>query len=81
MIDLTNLTVKEVPELFLKKDEIFKENVFDMQNLKKIDSSGIAFLVQWAKTKENNLLKVKNMHNVARALIKTLCVQSLFIEV
>lgn len=81
MIDLTNLTVKEVPELFIKRDEIFKDDIFDMQNLKKIDSSGIAFLVQWAKTKENNTLKIKNMHNIAKALIKTLCVQSLFIEV
>lgn len=78
-LNFTDLSVNQVPKLYKRRQEIFKSNVFDMSQVTKIDSSGIAFLVKWSKACPNKKLKIKNIKEEAKALITVFHVDSLFI--
>ena len=71
MDNLTELTFATVPKLWKQRDEIFRKSVFDMQNIKKIDAAGAAYLVQWAKTLDNKKIKLLNVSQTAVNLITT----------
>lgn len=78
MYDFDSLTVSNVPALWERRDEIFKDSVFDMGQMQSVDSAGIAFLAQWALSKHDKKLKLQNVSDSALALIKTLGVSDLF---
>ena len=78
MFNLSDLTVNNVPRLWEFRDEIFKNESFDMQNVKAIDSAGIAFLVKWALKCDSHKLTILNMKDNALALIHTFGVLDLF---
>lgn len=78
MYDFDSLTVSNVPALWERRHEIFKDSVFDMDQMQSVDSAGIAFLAQWALSKQDKKLKLQNISDSALALIKTLGVSELF---
>lgn len=78
MFNLLDLTVNNVPKLWEFRDEIFKQQSFDMQNVTAIDSAGIAFLVKWALSCDNKKLIIFNIKDNALALINTFGVLELF---
>lgn len=51
----SDLRVNSVIQYYAQKDEIFKANVVDLGELKALDSSAVAFLVQFAKSKGENV--------------------------
>lgn len=53
------LTTTNVVKLWEKHDELFLSNIVDLTKVDEIDSSGIAFLVLWAKKLESKKLKIK----------------------
>ena len=71
MDNLTELTFTTVPKLWKQRGEIFKNSVFDMQNIRKIDAAGAAYLVQWAKSLDNKKIKLLNVSQTAVNLITT----------
>lgn len=78
-LNVDTLTHVEVSNLWEKREEIFKADKVDLQGLKRVDSAGVAFLVQWAKSRpEQKLILVHSSQNV-RALIQTFRLSPLFI--
>ena len=78
MDNLTELTFATVPLLWKQRETIFKDSVFDMQNIKKIDAAGAAYLVQWAKSHENKKIKLLNVSKTAVNLITTYRLNEIF---
>ena len=78
MDNLTELTFATVPLLWKQRETIFKDSVFDMQNIKKIDAAGTAYLVQWAKSQENKKIKLLNVSKTAVNLITTYRLNEIF---
>ncbi len=78
MEDLTELTFATVPELWKHREKMFSESVFDMQNIKKIDAAGAAYLVQWAKSQDNKKIKLLNVSKSAVNLISTYRLNEIF---
>lgn len=77
-LDLEKLTHVEVSELWDKRSEIFQQDQVDLQGIKQVDSAGVAFLVQWAKSRpEHKLTIVHSTHNT-RSLIRTFRLAPLF---
>ncbi len=76
--DLTKLTHVEVAELWKRRDQIFSLAEAELKDNQAIDSAGIAFLVQWAKSKPEHKLVVRHASDTVRALIKTFRLESLF---
>lgn len=76
--DLTRLTHVEVAKLWQRRDEIFVLSEAQLKDNQAIDSSGIAFLVQWAKSKESNKLTLRHPSSTVRALVKTFHLEPLF---
>ncbi|MGN0916535.1 MAG: lipid asymmetry maintenance protein MlaB [Succinivibrio sp.] len=72
------LSFATVPELWKKRAEIFKEDSIDLKNTSHIDSAGIAFLLKWAKTKNNGKLVVLNASKQTLDLIHTYKLNELF---
>lgn len=75
----SRLCSDNIPMLYEHRDEIFKEDSFNFNGLEDIDSSGIAFLVQWAKSKDNQKLELINTSAKAKSLIQTFRLEPLFI--
>ncbi len=71
MEGLKELTFATVPALWKQRDEIFKNPVFDMKDITKIDAAGAAYLVQWAKTLDSKKIKLLNVSQSAVNLITT----------
>ena len=78
METLTELTFANVPQLWKQRESFFKNSVFDMKNIRKIDAAGAAFLVQWAKTQENKKIKLLNVSKTAVNLISTYKLNEIF---
>lgn len=76
--DLTKLTHVEVAKLWEQHRDIFTAEQVDLASNKAIDSSGIAFLVQWAKSLPNKVLVIKNASANVRSLIQTFHLEPLF---
>lgn len=77
-LNVDKLTHVEVSELWNKRQEIFKQDKVDLLNIKQVDSAGVAFLVQWAKSlPQHKLTLIHSTHNV-RSLIKTFRLAPLF---
>lgn len=77
-ISFEKVTHVEVTSLWAKRDEIFKADVLDLKDNKIIDSAGIAFLVQWAKTTPQKRLTILNGSSNVQSLIKVFKVGPLF---
>ena len=54
--DFKIMTHVEVAQMWESRAKIFEKNEVDLSDNVEIDSSGVAFLVQWAKTTIINLL-------------------------
>lgn len=78
METLTELTFANVHQLWKQRESFFKNSVFDMKNIRKIDAAGAAFLVQWAKTQENKKIKLLNVSKTAVNLISTYKLNEIF---
>lgn len=78
METLTELTFANVPQLWKQRESFFKNSVFDMKNIRKIDAAGAAFLVQWAKTQDNKKIKLLNVSKTAVNLISTYKLNEIF---
>lgn len=76
-IDFKGLTHVEVATLWEQREQIFNSKEVDLKENKTIDSSGVAFLVQWAKSQDNHLT-IYNASNNLKSLIKTFHLESLF---
>lgn len=72
------LTHIEVAQLWQEREALFKEQVVDLKDNEEIDSSGVAFLVQWAKS-QNNKLTICHASETVRSLIKTFRLEPLFV--
>lgn len=77
MKEIKELSFNTAASLWKQKDELFKLNELDLQGVK-IDSAGIALLVQWAKATQNQKLKLKNVTQSALNLIGTYRLGCLF---
>ena len=77
-IDVKKMTHVEVAQLWEQRSEIFKSSEIDLRDNQEIDSSGIAFLVQWAKSNGNRLTVYNASENV-KSLIKTFKLSPLFV--
>ena len=71
------LSFQTVPALWKQRSGIFKSNEIDLLDTR-IDSAGIAFLVQWSKALNGQKLKIKNAPDNAINLIKTYRLTELF---
>ena len=71
------LSFQTVPALWMQRSDIFKSNEIDLLDTR-IDSAGIAFLVQWSKALNGQKLKIKNAPDNAINLIKTYRLTELF---
>ena len=71
------LRFQTVPALWKQRSGIFKRNEIDLLDTR-IDSAGIAFLVQWSKALNGQKLKIKNAPDNAINLIKTYRLTELF---
>lgn len=77
-LNVEKLTHVEVTQLWESREEIFKQDQVDLRGIKLVDSAGIAFLVQWAKSlPQKKLILIHSTHNV-RSLIKTFHLEPLF---
>ncbi len=74
----TKLTNIEVPQLWEQREQIFKQNEVDLKDNEKVDSSGIAFLVQWAKSTKDKKLTIHHASANVTSLIKTFRLGALF---
>ena len=79
-IFLDTLTVKTVPSLFQKRQELFKAGLVDLSGLKEIDSAGVAFLVKWAKAQPSGTLRLEHVPKKATSLIDTYKLGTLFLS-
>lgn len=77
MKEIKELSFNTAASLWKQKDELFKLNELDLQAVK-INSAGIALLVQWAKATPNQKLKLKNVTQSALNLIRTYRLGCLF---
>lgn len=77
-IDLSRLTHVEVAALWNMRTDIFKADEVDLKDNVQVDSSGIAFLVQWAKSCQNGRLTLLHSSDNVKALIKTFHLEPLF---
>ena len=77
--DLTRMTTVEVPQLWEQRQAIFQQHEVDLAQTTAVDSSGIAFLVQWAKSTPEHKLKVYHAPATVQALIKTFHFEPLFV--
>lgn len=50
MEKLTELSAQNVPELWERRGQLFRESSVDLSALARVDSAGIAFLVRWSKS-------------------------------
>ena len=75
---LQKLTVKTVPKLWKEREELFMYDTVMFAQDAAVDSAGIAFLVQWAKSQKHSKLIIKNAPLNALQLIKTFRLQDLF---
>ena len=66
----TKLTNIEVPQLWEQREQIFKQNEVDLKDNEKVDSSGIAFLVQWAKSTKDKKKKTKTSSSKTESTTK-----------
>lgn len=77
-LNVDKLTHVEVAALWEQRSGIFVQDQVDLQNIKQVDSSGVAFLVQWAKSRpQKKLTLLHSTHNV-RSLIRTFRLAPLF---
>lgn len=76
--NLEKLTHVEVSELWEKREELFSQSQVDLQNLKHVDSAGVALLVQWAKSRPEQKLTLLHASDTVRSLIKTFRLAPLF---
>lgn len=76
--DFSKLTHVEVAALWEQREQIFKESLVDLSVNQEIDSSGIAFLVQWAKSQSNQQLSIKDASDTVKSLISTFHLDPLF---
>lgn len=77
MKDFSELSFESVPLLWKDREEIFKANKVDLKECK-IDSAGMAFLVQWAKSLPSHQLAICNAPKNALDLISTYKLSELF---
>ncbi len=49
-----NLDAAQVTQWWPERTELFRQNCVDVGSVNKIDSSGVAFLVKWAQTCQEN---------------------------
>lgn len=76
--DLSKLTHVQVSQLWNEREQIFKDSEVDLAVNQEIDSSGIAFLVQWAKAQSNQQLVIHNASHTVKSLIITFHLEPLF---
>lgn len=74
-----DLSINSVINYWEQRSEIFKCEVVDLGSLVNHDSSAMAFLVQFAKTKPNMKLILKNTPQEVKGLIKMFRLEDLFI--
>ena len=72
------LSFDVVPDIYEKKDQYFEDECVDLKSLKVIDAAGMAFLVKWAKSREDRKLKLLNTPSDVINLIKTYRLNVLF---
>ena len=72
------LSFDVVPALYENKDDYFKADSVDLKSVKVIDAAGMAFLVKWAKSREDRKLKLLNTPSDVINLIKTYRLNVLF---
>ena len=72
------LTTKNVVKLWEKHDELFLSNIVDLTKVDEIDSSGIAFLVLWAKKLESKKLKIKVVDGKIKKWLELFSIGELF---
>ena len=77
-LDVTRLTHVEVEALWPQRTTIFACPEVDLKDNQVIDSSGIAFLVQWAKHVPKQRLRVLHASANVRSLIDTFHLEPLF---
>ncbi len=80
--ELTRLTVDHVPQLWADRARIFADSRVDLRATTALDSSGIAFLVQWAKAvgarESGARLVLEHAPDRALRLIRTFRLEPLF---
>lgn len=77
-LNVEQLTHVEVSRLWESREQIFDQDQVDLQGIKLMDSAGVAFLVQWAKSRpQKKLTLIHSTHNV-RSLIRTFHLEPLF---
>ncbi len=79
MADFTRLTHVEVEALWPQREQVFAQDELDLAPNQVIDSSGIAFLVQWAKHTPNKRLTLHHASHNVRSLISTFHLEPLFV--
>lgn len=76
--DFKIMTHVEVAQMWESRAKLFEKNEVDLSDNVEIDSSGVAFLVQWAKNNHNQLT-IYNASNNLKSLIKTFRLEPLFV--
>ncbi len=80
--DLSRLTVEQVPQLWEERARIFAADTVDLGATTELDSSGIAFLVRWAKAvdarRQGARLILEHVPDRALRLIRTFRLEPLF---
>lgn len=79
MADLARMTAVEVPVLWEQRSQIFTQSQLDLSQTEAVDSAGIAFLVQWAKSLPQKQLTLLHAPANVQALIKTFRLEPLFV--
>ena len=72
------LTTTNVVKLWEKHDELFLSNIVDLTKVDEIDSSGIAFLVLWAKKLESKKLKINVVDGKIKKWLELFSIGELF---
>lgn len=72
------LTHVEVAQLWSLREQIFKAAQVDLKDNEEMDSAGVAFLVQWAKS-QGGKLTIYHASDKVRSLIKTFRLEPLFV--
>lgn len=76
----SDLSVDSVASYWNRRDELFASDSVDLSDLKTLDSSAVAFLVQWSKSHgEGFRLTLKNTPEKLQGLIKTFRLEGLFV--
>ena len=78
MAKIEKLTVDVVPQLWKHRENIFADKSVALSPDMQVDSSGIAFLVQWAKHLPQRRLIIINAPTNAIKLIKMFRLEELF---